>query len=356
MLIKKFSLSLISVIFLLILLELLIRFLPSTFIKFNLKRCAVSQEEVDFMNRCPGEPKRCLYGPSSIPGLGYELIPGAEAMRARVNFYGMTGYEYKIKKTPSTYRILLLGDSIIQEGFFAENLKRLLNDTYPQWSFEVWNAGVGGYQVNQYAAYLKYKGIKYNPDMVIVNLGLNDFDITNIIYYQTKDGVIAYYNFANQLSKVIPLNKWLFRHSRLYRFLISKAEALFLSSNTAESAVNAEAEEGKYYLEIIRDICQKNKAILLCTVFAYLKPLAEYKGFEKKSYKNIVDSLRDLDIEYIDLHKYFPEDDRQDLRFFKNDYVHLSPKGLEIAARAVFNYLVNNQLNEKFNIVNISGK
>lgn len=341
--IKKISLSLISLIFLLILLELLIRIFPATFIKYNLTRYSVSQKDVDFMNRTFRESGSYFYRPSSIPELGYELIPGVRSMHATVNSYGLMGDEYPIKKAPNTYRILLLGDSIIQEGFFADGLKRLLNGVYPGWSFEVWNAGVGGYQVNQYLAYLKYKGAHFNPDMVIVQLGLNDFDINNIVYYLTKDGVVAYYNFANEISKLIPLNKWFFRHSYLYRFLISKAETLFVSFNINGSNANVKAR-GRYYLRAIKDICQKYKVSLLCVVFPYLKPLSGYNDVESKSYKDIIGALKNLSIEYIDLHKYFPEDVRSGLRFFKNDYVHFSPTGEEMAAKSVFNYLVSNHI------------
>ena len=345
---RKLFLSFISILFLLILIELLIRFIPRTFINYNLGRYAVSEKDVDFMNRNFRESGRYFYRPALIPGLGYELIPGVSTMHARVNSLGLVGKEREIKKRKNTYRILLLGDSIIQEGFFAEYLEKLLDDLYPQWNFEVWNAGVGGYQINQYAVYLKHKGIKYNPDIVIVNLGLNDFSINNVVYYLTKDGVIAYHNFANQLSKVIPLNKWLFRHSYLYRLLISKTETICLVSNTVKGADNSQ-REGEYYLESIRNICQKNNSALLFTVFPYLKPLIEYEDFEKKAYENIVDACQGLGIEYIDLHNFFPNKDRSGLRFFKNDYVHFSPMGMEIAAKVVFNYLIGNHLNGKIN-------
>ena len=242
LIIKKIILILCSLLVSLILVELIIRVTPSLRSKYQLSRYEVREHSAvssipkkeEARNRAEGINKGYrksglyLYRPSTVLGLGYELVPHMLAER-EVNSYGMVCKEYPIKKGPNVYRILVLGDSITQEYSFVENLETMLNGAHLGLDFELWNAGVGGYQINQYAAYLKYKGIRYKPDMVIVNFCLNDFDLDTIVYYETKDGVVGYRNAGYHLSRTIPLNKWYYRHSYLYRFLIVNLEKLLFT-------------------------------------------------------------------------------------------------------------------------------
>ncbi len=368
LIIKKIILIFCSLLVSLILAELIIRITPSLRSKYQLSRyevkkhsavpCGIPKKE-EARNKREGINKDYrksglyLYRPSKVPGLGYELIPYMPAER-EVNSYGMVCKEYPIKKGPNVYRILVLGDSVTQEYSFVENLETMLNAAHLGLDFELWNAGTGGYQVNQYAAYLKYKGIRYEPDMVIVDFCLNDFDLDTIVYYETKNGVAGYRNTGYYLSKAIPLNKWCYRHSYLYRLLIINLEKLlFTHEGKNKDSAFDENQEGRYYLKSIMDICKKHKIPLLAVIFPYLKPLGEYTDGEKEQYKMISDSLRELDIDVIDLHAYIPEEIRHTFRSNKKvaqDIVHMKPEGYNFAARAVFSYLVKNYF-EKTKII-----
>jgi len=354
--IKKIVLTLCSLVVSLILAELIIRTIPGLHSKYQPLRYAVGEKDI---NKVEGinEGYRIsgfyLYRPSEVPGLGYELTPHAQAER-EVNSYGIVCKEYPIKKRPGVYRILVLGDSITQEYSFVETLESMLNGTPSSFVFELWNAGVGGYQVNQYAAYFRHKGIRYKPDMVIVNFGLNDFDLDTVVYYETRKGVIGYHNAGYQLSKTVPLNKWYYRHSYLYRLLVVNLEK-FLSADRGENKddIFNEKQEGKYYIKLIRDICREHKIYLFGVIFPYLKPLREYTDGEKERYKAILDSLHELGIDVIDLHEYIPEEIRHTFRSNKKvaqDLVHLTPEGYKFAAGIVFRYLAENYF-EKENII-----
>ena len=97
-----------------------------------------------------------IFRPSNI--LGYELIPNSDI---GVNSFGMIGKEHSLSKNKGTYRILVLGDSITEHNWYVDFLEGKLNNHIPslKYYFELWNGGVSGYQVDQYAAYLKYKGL-----------------------------------------------------------------------------------------------------------------------------------------------------------------------------------------------------
>ncbi len=350
MIIKKSILILCGLLFSLILVELVIRLTPSLRSKYQLCRYVVKEKEdinhVEALNETYRRSGQYLYRPSTVPGLGYELIPHMQAER-EVNSYGMVCKEYPINKSPNVYRILVLGDSITQEYSFVKNLEAMLNDASANLVFELWNAGVGGYKVNQFAACLKYKGVLYKPDMVIMNLDLNDFGLDTVVYYETKDGIVGYRNAGYQLSKMIPLNKWYFIHSYLYRFIIINLENLLFNPTEEykDNMVNTQ-REGKYHIKLIKDICVKHNIYLIGIIFPYLKPLGEYTDGERGRYKMILDSLRDLDINLVDLHGYIPEENRYIFRRNKQDLVHLTPEGYKVAATAVFGYLAKNYLKE----------
>lgn len=351
---KKLLLVVGGVLTSLLLAEVFIRLLPTSLCQYGFERFVLTEKEqkdyVDPINAHYRGFGWYLYRPSSIPGLGYEMIPGALSS-VSVNKYGMVGREYPLKKGPDTYRILLLGDSIIQEHSFAAFLEEMLNSSGMRRRFEIWNAGVGGYQINQYAAYLRHKGLKFHPDMVIVNFGLNDFDIHHIVFYKTKNGVVGHYDPATLISEKVPVNKFLLLNSYLYRFLITRLQVLVLRHEKgAASGVKGkrlteseQGAEGRCYLRTMADLCREAKVPLVGVVFPYLKPFADYAEWQMLQYVQIFGSLRALKIEHIDLSNHLPEEQRSGFRA-ADDEVHLSPKGYKIAAQAVSNYLLSNQL------------
>lgn len=125
--------------------------------------------------------------------IGYEVRPftlidsyddrGAPTLE-RVNSEGFRGPEYKIPKPEGTYRILAIGDSVVQ-GFsvslthtWEQVLERELNQGAASKGanlrYQVINAGLGGYVSWQALIRLKDRGFKYQPDLVLVLVGWND--------------------------------------------------------------------------------------------------------------------------------------------------------------------------------------
>ena len=272
-----------------------------------------------------------IYRPSNI--LGYELIPNSVV---GVNSFGMIGKEHGLSKNKGTYRILVLGDSVTEHNWYVDFLEEKLNNHVLslKYDFELWNGGVSGYQVDQYAAYLKYKGLRYDPDMLLIGLCLNDFDVLYQVYYKDNNGFTIFYDPNYKLSKYIPLNRFLFKHFYFYRFLASRLGSLLQKSDSKI--------EGLRYLKEIKDICEKRRISVLCVIFPYMKPFDEYKDFEKKKYREMLDVLNTLNIEFIDLNKFFPDKTRFALRRDKDDYMHPSKEGHVIIAEAIHGYLTKN--------------
>lgn len=91
-----------------------------------------------------------------------------------VNSKGYRGKERSLEKTPNTTRILVLGDSI-GFGFKVRDEKtfcHLLDAKHKD--LDVVNLCVVGYGTDQELIKLEREGLKFNPDIVILNLSLDN--------------------------------------------------------------------------------------------------------------------------------------------------------------------------------------
>jgi len=133
-----------------------------------------------------------LKQPNSNPDLSHEHRPGTMGylmgVDVAINSKGLRDAEHAYEKSDSTFRILLLGDSITmgwgvpQDQIYADILEVQLNRNPPLpdvKKFEVINAGVGNYNTSHELFYLESEGLKYNPDMVMVCFFINDGEIIN---------------------------------------------------------------------------------------------------------------------------------------------------------------------------------
>lgn len=269
--------------------------------------------------------------------LGFENIPNFEG----INSYGLVSKEYKLEKDKNTFRILILGDSIA-EGFDGSSLEELLNGNFPlhsKYKFEVWNGAVGGYDIRRYYLYLKNRGLPYKPDLVFIFFCLNDFNIDTSVYYQDEKGVFRYSFYASsELMRRSMPNPFLMRFSYLYRFIILRLNNYLLSLQEKKEGVSQEMKEGRYYLAGIKDICVKNHLFLIAVVFPYLKPLDEYNSYEQKQYEVIIRALKDLDITYLDLHYYLPQNALIGFRSKQEDEIHHRKELNPLFDKIIYNY------------------
>lgn len=105
-----------------------------------------------------------------------------ESLSVDLNSRGFRDKEYTFKKPPSIKRIVILGDS------FAWGYNVKLEDSFPKVlekalgeKFQVLSLSVLGYSTDQELILLKQEGLRYEPDIVILALFLNDvFDNGNI--------------------------------------------------------------------------------------------------------------------------------------------------------------------------------
>ena len=123
------------------------------------------------------------------PGAGYTLMkPGShyewQGIPVDINTHGLRGPEIPFEKPDDTYRILNLGDSVAmgwgvkEDETYGRRLEGLLNrQETGSLRYQVINAGVPGWNLENELAYLQAVGIEYQPDLVVL-----DLTIVNDIY------------------------------------------------------------------------------------------------------------------------------------------------------------------------------
>ena len=123
------------------------------------------------------------------PGAGYTLIkPGShykwQGISVDINSHGLRGPEIAYQKPSDTYRILNLGDSVAmgwgvrEEDTYGKQLESMLNEAgNEKQRYEVINAGVPGWNQQNELAYLQAEGLKYEPDLILLDLTIaNDIN------------------------------------------------------------------------------------------------------------------------------------------------------------------------------------
>ncbi len=122
----------------------------------------------------------------------------------------------------SAIKILVVGDSFafgsgVQD---TETFSYLLERDLRSKDFDVsvLNAGVKGYNVEQYYLYLKYKGLNYSPDLVIVSFFAgNDLENKNLVSMDLAEIPSGKPSFIFFIKRFLGMN------SHAYAFFITKA-------------------------------------------------------------------------------------------------------------------------------------
>ena len=133
--------------------------------------------------------RELLHRKSDIPGLAYELAPNRQKHEhgalISINSYGMRDDEPQSERSDMR-RVVVVGDSftfgfgVSGDETYPNVLERLLNERSGDGQFEVLNFGVGGYATRDEVLTLRYKGMRWDPELVIVGYTLNDPEIDPI--------------------------------------------------------------------------------------------------------------------------------------------------------------------------------
>jgi hypothetical protein len=127
--------------------------------------------------------------PSADPKIVYELRPGLDVTflgaPLRTNADGLRGPAIEARRTRPAVRVVGLGDSVMfgwgvsEEETYLARLPALLASTGVAW--EVVNTAVPGYNTVMEVETLEAKGLRFDPDLVVLNFVGNDFGLPNFV-------------------------------------------------------------------------------------------------------------------------------------------------------------------------------
>lgn len=261
----------------------------------------------------------------------YEFRPNSKEERCgtmlKINSMGFRDYEYKPEKPEGITRIFMLGDSVTQGSValsdtFSKCLERLLGK-----QFEVWNLGITGHDSWKEAAMLREKWMKYDPDIIILAICLNDYNNSGQLYWVDCFGRFKYR--AN--SKVRYFN-WLYYHSDFYRFVYDRLYVIkrnFKSAGLpAEMDLSAEVlEQWEIPLKNIMDTCRNKKLI-----FVLFPMQNQKKGDFKKAELFLQKLCWKYNIPYLCLKSELKNEHFCDL-------LHFNEIGNQVVAQAIYKFL-----------------
>lgn len=285
--------------------------------------------------------------------IGFEMIPSL----AGINKYGLFDKDREIKRNNNTFRIIVLGDSVTTHGSppYPHVLEAILNRNNHRYSFEVWNLGFPTYNTLLEKEYLQIKGLKFNPDMVIIGFCLNDFGTGSValkndgrtILYQTQD------------DAWLEINPFLFTHSHLYRLVVNSIITYKTETEIKKIEDSNETKRDYKYLSPrhwnvvyyslieIKEMVSLKDIPLLLVVIPYLKDFSKYSSYEKDTYNAIFDIAKKLNISYINMNTYFvKEGDWEQFRYKDRpwDFMHTNNRGHQLIGETIYAYLVQEQL------------
>ena len=121
------------------------------------------------------------------------LAPNSPPNLVTLNSEGLRGGEWEILKPAGSKRIIVLGDSFTFNGALK------IEETYPYLlerklreggvEAEVMNFGVGSYSTQMEVELFKARGLKYTPDIVIVQTYFNDWESISNQYLKKEPGL-----------------------------------------------------------------------------------------------------------------------------------------------------------------------
>lgn len=320
--------------------------------------------------------------------VGYEPAPSGlrvfrnsdgVTMRERYDREGFRGPDYELPKPKGTFRILAIGDSVV-EGFLVayggtweKALEDMLDSSAAEarsnLDCEVINAGVGGYVSWQALSRLKERGLKYKPDIVLVLVGWNDLLYSSLTMwrphtdaaqiekarsegyregwgYRLRARLRAPMYRASFVARLLSKGVNAMRDARLRKTLIEKHEV----DSGLKFNEDALALYVKNLEEIYRAVRQAGARMALITWPTIIGPgLLEDRDIERRLtpiqsscplsarelwswYTRYEDAQREFgiahsDIIFVDAASAFLEKDKQERLSSFLDLAHLTPRG-----------------------------
>jgi len=289
---------------------------------------------------------------------------------------------YSLPRTPNTFRIVVLGDSytfgqgVEKDRTFPAVLEKMLNGMGANVKFEVINLGFCGlntmtevqllaeYGINPdtWAPDPAYRGLAYQPDLILLEYTLNDSSTSWRVPGQVKsfddrfrNGEVVLRVNSGAYSLPLPdrVDKFLTMHSRLYLALFSGYNQLLGLLGLREAGKGAvESTLSRYHdnfdgwiwmnqaLQQLSAIGKNTDTPVVMAIYPDMVSLSSYPFVS--AHQKVKSKAESYGIATLDLLPSFQGRNERDLIATPFD-AHPNARAHAIAARAIFDYLNSNR-------------
>ncbi|MBI5245131.1 MAG: SGNH/GDSL hydrolase family protein [Elusimicrobia bacterium] len=302
-----------------------------------------------------------LVRPSSIPGVGYQLVGNMTANSAYgrfpINRWGFRGPEYPMEKPPGVFRILTLGDSVMygdsaHENDVTQSLGRLLEGSRPKgFSARVHtvNTSVPSYSTCQELALLEGWADGFSPDIVLVGYVMNDAEGTRVPFgLDLRTGRIpAYYRAYHYVKQRLYLVKYIVAKLSPFVFRLRGGFKQFGAADSGSPADYAAAlhdPKGSFWpptglcIDGLGRYQRQKKVPVLFAIFPLLKNLHEPKL--EGVYLQIEGRAKAAGLQTVNLYPYFTALNPEQAAEYAGDGMHPSEKGHLFIAGVIHRWLM----------------
>ena len=258
--------------------------------------------------------RRMVWEKHPTPGAGYTLMKPEshyewQSISVDINSHGLRGPETTYDKPTGTFRILNLGDSVVmgwgirEEDTYGRQLEILLNqESSGGQRYEVINAGVPGWNLENALAYFQAEGLKYQPDLVLL-------DLTTVNDVYGKSALVTQ-------NRPAPI-EWLRSNTYFWPFLTVQLRWLEARSNGREriDVIDPPTDADKYFpldleseqwtevwgqIVAIEQLVRENHAEFVLLIFPLEFQVLD-EGFSTLPQELLTDKAAAADIPVLDL-------------------------------------------------------
>lgn len=310
-----------------------------------------------------------LYVPH--PYIGYTLRPNYDRSPYKdgslhINALGYRGAEIPLRKPPRTLRLVCLGGSttfsieVGDQHTYPYLLETLLRATYPQWSLEVVNAGVGAYTSAESLANLLFRVLDLEPDALIIYHAVNDVHPRVVPGFKPdyshyrKALVLPDTGLVNALSHVstfVSLLRHIFAAFHIRHLTTLQKMEDIPQDQQWRNFQQTDAATFRRNIGLILESARARRIAVILSTFVYSAThLRNASSLSFEAYTTGIaqhnEVMRELSASYgvplLDLAALFPS---HELALF-DDYVHFTIAGSKLQAQIFHDALVSTQVIE----------
>jgi lysophospholipase L1-like esterase len=291
------------------------------------------------------------------PVLDFRTLPNRQwvhnGIPYRTNSRGWRDFEYSFPKPAHVFRILALGDSVLNghgvrlEDIWAKKLEKQLNPPQGDPRLEVVMLSIGALNTEQEAHLLELEGLAYDPDLVVLGYVLNDpADGSSLRLAQAGKRPMDDFKLMLKKSSLL---FWTTRTvKRAYWKLATKAGVEETTSYIERDDFSRLHEKPERWeatrraLRKIRDLCAPRGIDVVVVIFPVFYELAEYPW--QTIHDRVARTAIELDFAVLDLLPFYSSLPDEELRLGSGDFVHPNPLGHQVAADALREFLLDRGL------------